>query len=262
MKTADALSPKLAALGAAALLLALLPAAPAEARSNFPGYIPKSGEVNTTACGICHVSSSGGGTRTSFGLDVQSNLSGGVPDWGAIYNIDSDGDGFTNGEELCDPMGTWMAGDGDPDPSCMPTLPGDDSDFPPMMMPEDMGTPGEVDMGTPGEVDMGGGGEVDMSAPIEEDMDTATPGDMSSPGNGDPGNSDPGNSAPGNSDPGNSDPGGVDMGSEMPGGGSGGGGGAEDDEPACAQGGVGAPAGSGLGLLGLLGLVALGRRRR
>ena len=53
----------------------------------------------------------GGGTRTAFGNDVRSTLSGGLPDWSALYALDSDGDGQSNGEELGDPCGDWTFGD-------------------------------------------------------------------------------------------------------------------------------------------------------
>ena len=54
--------------------------------------------------------------------------------WGSeLANMDADGDGFTNGEELGDPDGTWLEGDpspGDPadlgnpaNPDIVPNLP-------------------------------------------------------------------------------------------------------------------------------------------
>ena len=33
------------------------------------------------------------------------------PDWSALYLLDSDGDGQTNGQELGDPCGTWVRGE-------------------------------------------------------------------------------------------------------------------------------------------------------
>ena len=57
------------------------------------------------------------GSANPFGLTVEGdfltaiNLSGNVI-WGPeLAAIDSDGDGFTNGEELGDPEGTWQPGD-------------------------------------------------------------------------------------------------------------------------------------------------------
>lgn len=89
------------ALGVVAL------AGSADARPNFPGFIPNGTVVS---CGGCHVSAAGGGPRNSFGMDVESRLSGGSPDWAQVVDLDSDNDGQTNGEELGDPCGTWMVG--------------------------------------------------------------------------------------------------------------------------------------------------------
>src|SRR5688500_5669505 len=38
--------------------------------------------------------------------------------------MDSDGDGYTNGEELCDPTGAWMLGDPSPTNCACTTRPG------------------------------------------------------------------------------------------------------------------------------------------
>ena len=86
-------------------------------------------------CNTCHTS--GGGTpRNAFGLDVQALVTpnGEEVFWGPEFAaLDSDGDGFTNGEELGDPDGVWQEGDpapGDPadlgnpaDASIVPNLP-------------------------------------------------------------------------------------------------------------------------------------------
>lgn len=72
---------------------------------------------NTPAsCGTCHVSSSGGGPRNPFGQDVERNFAFGMVDWVSVAPLDSDGDGFTNGEELGDPDGSWQRGDPSPAP--------------------------------------------------------------------------------------------------------------------------------------------------
>ena len=85
---------------------------------------------NSYSCGTCHVSSLGGGPRNVFGQQVENNLtqpgSAGDVQWGQIYNLDADGDGYTNGEELGDPNGTWTIGD--PDPAGMTSRPADSSD--------------------------------------------------------------------------------------------------------------------------------------
>lgn len=63
-------------------------------------------------CGTCHVSVGGGGPRNDFGVDVNATLVGGAVDWPAIFALDSDDDGFTNGEELGDPDCVWTISDG------------------------------------------------------------------------------------------------------------------------------------------------------
>ncbi len=66
-------------------------------------------------------------------MDVESRVTPGgnenfwTPELAAL---DSDGDGFTNGEELQDPNGVWTAGTADPGDINLVTNPGDSSSVP------------------------------------------------------------------------------------------------------------------------------------
>ena len=102
----------------------------------FPGrenQVPN----NMWDCAICHVNPAGAGARTSFGEDIKSfGTEGGTVNWAGVCDRDSDGDGFTNGEELADPSCSWTFGD--PNPAGEVTNPVDDQSFPEeqMMMVE------------------------------------------------------------------------------------------------------------------------------
>jgi len=66
---------------------------------------------NRFQCSNCHINPGGGGKLTPFGDDVQNFLSNSNVQWGPEFaNLDSDNDGFTNGQELLDPDGTWSIG--------------------------------------------------------------------------------------------------------------------------------------------------------
>lgn len=90
-------------------------------------------------CSNCHISSAGGGSRNVFGKAVENTLSKGKVRWDLIFNLDSDGDGFTNGEELQDADGQWAIGKANPgnsslvtkpwDPKSKPTLSSVETDF-------------------------------------------------------------------------------------------------------------------------------------
>jgi MYXO-CTERM domain-containing protein len=106
------------------------PAPDAQARSARVSMVPN-GSVLT--CRTCHYSR--GGPRNPFGIAVETHalVGDGVPstrtvDWSAVAALDSDGDGFTNGQELGDPDGTWVIGD--PAPPGPVSAPGDPDDVP------------------------------------------------------------------------------------------------------------------------------------
>lgn len=91
----------------ATLAGAIALAGTARAQDDYVNYIPN-GQVKS--CLNCHP---GGDTGQSnaFGQLV-SNQSGKPPEqwWPALFDVDSDGDGQTNGEELGDPCGDWLIG--------------------------------------------------------------------------------------------------------------------------------------------------------
>ena len=80
-------------------------AVPAHAR-NFRVSLTPNGSANN--CSNCHNRASGGGPRNSFGQDVLELVSSGGREafWSpTLAALDSDADGFTNGEELGDADG-------------------------------------------------------------------------------------------------------------------------------------------------------------
>lgn len=114
--------------GRAGLVLAALAltvvAGSASARPSYVGAVPN---VNNN-CGVCHVAAGGGGPRNAFGEDVEAAMPFTGPDtdtWSALFCVDSDGDGKTNGQELGDPCGAWRIADDDPAGDI--SAPGDDS---------------------------------------------------------------------------------------------------------------------------------------
>ena len=85
----------------------------------------------STACQVCHVDAQGTGGLNPFGTTVRSNLDGnGQPDWSRIRPIDSDHDGYTNGEELGDPFFRWTPGSPNPGLASAVTHPGDPTSKP------------------------------------------------------------------------------------------------------------------------------------
>ncbi|EQC29656.1 hypothetical protein SDRG_12660 [Saprolegnia diclina VS20] len=75
-------------------------------RSQYVARLPN-GENIPGVSAIGHVNPSGGGARNAFGSDFGAN---GLTWNPALCQLDSDGDGATNGEELGDPCCTWKAG--------------------------------------------------------------------------------------------------------------------------------------------------------
>ncbi len=110
------------------LLAVIFGAQTAEARQFRVDQVPN----NQWECGLCHQGGIGGAPVNDFGQQVEDNLSSPTRsadvDWQAIYDMDADGDGFTNGEELRDPNGEWSIGDADPEGE--PTNPNDPESFP------------------------------------------------------------------------------------------------------------------------------------
>jgi hypothetical protein len=91
--------------------LALLVGAPAAAVGDYLDEIP----ARPDACYTCHTDTDDGALNR-FGEEALATLflNGTTPsvDWSLIFNIDSDGDGQTNGQELGDPCGEWTPGQG------------------------------------------------------------------------------------------------------------------------------------------------------
>lgn len=83
---------------------------------------------NTFSCTLCHVRSNGAGPKNAFGDAVGAVVgrASRAEFWSAsLAQLDSDGDGFTNGQELGDPDG-----DGAPIPEAQVTHPGDPASKP------------------------------------------------------------------------------------------------------------------------------------
>ena len=107
--------------------LAIIMCQPLTSREFYLNYIPN---IQKFSCSSCHVNPFGGGMRNVFGQDVEATLTSGIPRWDLLYELDSDGDGFTNGQELQDENGTWTFGSPMPGDESLVTKPWDPDDFP------------------------------------------------------------------------------------------------------------------------------------
>lgn len=119
-----------------ALFLGGLVAEEVTARGKRVSQIPNGAAFS---CNACHTA--GGGTpRNAFGLELETNFltaAGAAGDviWGPeLAALDSDGDGVSNGAELGDPDGTWVAGDANPSGEAF--HPGDPESTPPLPPPD------------------------------------------------------------------------------------------------------------------------------
>ena len=79
-------------------------------------------------CQTCHVGA--GGPRNAFGAMIEADYlsepgAAGVVLWGEeLAALDADGDGWSNGEELLDPLGEWEIGSPNPGAPALVTAPG------------------------------------------------------------------------------------------------------------------------------------------
>lgn len=85
-----------------------------------------------TSCNTCHTNG-GGSTLNPFGLAVGTKVTpnGAESFWTPEFAaLDSDGDGFSNGEELQDPTGVWVEGSDNPGDFNLVTNPGNANSVP------------------------------------------------------------------------------------------------------------------------------------
>ncbi|MGM0558690.1 MAG: MYXO-CTERM sorting domain-containing protein [Myxococcota bacterium] len=188
----------LVAAGAVAVLFAAIP--DASARSARVNQVPNGLERSCQTCHTVALPQVGNGPLNDFGMDVNSNLEGtGVSatvDWPAVCDLDSDGDGFTNGEELGDPDCTWTTGSNAGDYQSDPA----DADSTPPQGGEDAGgdaDAGDTDAGSDDAgVDEDAGGEEDAGDGMDAGDDSGTNGGNDDGGSDDEGCSTTGGSAP------------------------------------------------------------------
>jgi MYXO-CTERM domain-containing protein len=174
----------LLAASAAAVMFAALP--DASARSARVNQVPNGLENSCMTCHTVSLPQVGNGPLNDFGVDVDSNLTGGGAvntqevDWPAVCELDSDGDGFTNGEELGDPDCAWtrgsQAGEYQSDPADASSTPGGGG--------EDAGGDAGTDAG--GE-DAGGEEDTGVSDDAGDGMDAGMGDDTGGNGGGNDG---------------------------------------------------------------------------
>jgi hypothetical protein len=101
---------------------------------------------NKFSCANCHISVFGGGPRNQFGQAVESRVTPGGSQnfWdNQLASLDSDGDGFSNGEELQDPLGNWSTGHTNPGDFNMVSDPGDPNSHPTTTLVSNVNLPNE-----------------------------------------------------------------------------------------------------------------------
>ncbi|MGB0590436.1 MAG: hypothetical protein ACPGU1_12240, partial [Myxococcota bacterium] len=117
-----------------------------------PAFLSEIPNGMTNSCMTCHTSTSPAAWN-SFGDDVKATLVSGLPDWAAVCDLDSDGDGATNGQELGDIDCAWVKGGANPTGDVY--HPGDEAIAPePEPEPDD----GNTDDGDDGNTDDGDDG--------------------------------------------------------------------------------------------------------
>ena len=118
---------ELSSLTPLSLAVGLMVSGGASARPARVGHVPSGAQLG---CFTCHLSAQGGATN-AFGYDASLTLIGGTVQWDQLCALDSDLDGFTNGEELGDVDCVWRINDGpNPDGVLTPTNPGDPNSYP------------------------------------------------------------------------------------------------------------------------------------
>ena len=107
-------------IGGVCAVVFLSAGASANARSfrSSINFMPNAEAIDGRGCVNCHISPFGGGRRNEFGEAVNALVTPGGRQqfWNQLFDVDSDGDGFTNGEEMGDPDGTFSGGSWDQDP--------------------------------------------------------------------------------------------------------------------------------------------------